>query len=176
MNPPSPDEVPLQVSGIAGLAESPTATVALVGPPNCGKSTLFNRLTGLRQKTANFPGVTVERHHGHVRLTDGRELEILDLPGTYSLTPRSEDERITDDLLRGRMPEVCVPDAVLLVLDSTNLGRHLVLAAPMLALEKPILVILNMADELSRRGGEIDVEALSCLLYTSDAADECPAV
>jgi ferrous iron transport protein B len=77
------------------------------------------------------------------------------------MTPRSEDERITDDLLRGRMPEVCVPDAVLLVLDSTNLGRHLVLAAPMLALEKPILVVLNMADELRRRGGEVDAEVLS---------------
>lgn len=141
--------------------EGSGATVALVGPPNCGKSTLFNRLTGLRQKTANFPGVTVERHHGTVSLSGGRELEILDLPGTYSLTPRSEDERITDDLLRGKMPDVCVPDAVLLVLDSTNLGRHLVLAAPMLALEKPILVILNMADELRRRGGEVDVEALS---------------
>lgn len=137
------------------------ATVALVGPPNSGKSTLFNRLTGLRQKTANFPGVTVERHHGTVRLTDGKELELLDLPGTYSLTPRSEDERITDDLLRGKMPEVCVPDAVILVIDSTNLGRNLVLAAPMLALEKPILVVLNMADELRRRGGEVDVEALS---------------
>jgi ferrous iron transport protein B len=132
-----------------------------VGPPNCGKSTLFNRLTGLRQKTANFPGVTVERHHGSVRLSSGRVLELLDLPGTYSLTPRSEDERITDDLLRGRMPEVCVPDAVLLVLDSTNLGRHLVLAAPMLALEKPILVVLNMADELRARGGDVDVEALA---------------
>lgn len=161
MSPPNPDEVPSEGSRVTGLADPPAATVALVGPPNCGKSTLFNRLTGLRQKTANFPGVTVERHHGHVRLSDGRELEILDLPGTYSLTPRSEDERITDDLLRGRMPEVCVPDAVLLVLDSTNLGRHLVLAAPMLALEKPILVILNMADELRRRGGEVDVEALS---------------
>ena len=139
----------------------PRATVALVGPPNCGKSTLFNRLTGLRQKTANFPGVTVERHHGMVHLSSGDELEILDLPGTYSLTPRSEDERITDDLLRGKMPEVCVPDAVLLVLDSTNLGRHLVLAAPMLALEKPILVVLNMADELERRGGDVDTEALA---------------
>jgi len=137
------------------------ATVALVGPPNCGKSTLFNRLTGLRQKTANFPGVTVERHHGSVRLSSGRELELLDLPGTYSLTPRSEDERITDDLLRGRMPQVCVPDAILLVLDSTNLGRNLVMAAPMLALEKPILVVLNMADELRNRGGEVDPEALS---------------
>jgi ferrous iron transport protein B len=146
--PPSPAEV-------AG------ATVALVGPPNCGKSTLFNRLTGLRQKTANFPGVTVERHHGIVRLSTGKELELMDLPGTYSLTPRSEDERITDDLLRGRMPEVCVPDAVLLVLDSTNLGRNLVMAAPMLALEKPILVVLNMADELRQGGGEVDVEALA---------------
>jgi ferrous iron transport protein B len=135
--------------------------VALVGPPNCGKSTLFNRLTGLRQKTANFPGVTVERHHGTVRLSGGRELELLDLPGTYSLVPRSEDERITDDLLRGKMPEVCVPDAVLLILDATNLGRHLVLAAPMLALEKPILVVLNMADELRRRGGEVDTGSLA---------------
>jgi len=140
---------------------SPSATVALVGPPNCGKSTLFNRLTGLRQKTANFPGVTVERHHGSVHLSNGKELELLDLPGTYSLTPRSEDERITDDLLRGKMPQVCVPDAILLVLDSTNLGRHLVLAAPMLALEKPILVVLNMVDELERRGGEVDPQALS---------------
>ena len=144
-----------------GLSVPSGATVALVGPPNCGKSTLFNRLTGLRQKTANFPGVTVERHHGTVRLSGGEQLELLDLPGTYSLVPRSEDERITDDLLRGKMPEVCVPDAVLLVLDSTNLGRHLVLAAPMLALEKPILVVLNMADELRHRGGEVDVESLS---------------
>jgi len=96
-----------------------------------------------------------------VHLSNGKDLEILDLPGTYSLTPRSEDERITDDLLRGKMPQVCVPDAVLLVLDSTNLGRHLVLAAPMLALEKPILVVLNMADELKRRGGEVDPDALS---------------
>jgi len=142
------------------------ATVALVGPPNCGKTTLFNRLTGLRQRTANFPGVTVERHYGTVRLSSGKELELLDLPGTYSLTPRSEDERITDDLLRGKMPHVCVPDAVLLVLDSTNLGRHLVLAAPMLALEKPILVVLNMADELRQRGGDVDVEALSERLGT----------
>ena len=135
--------------------------VALVGPPNCGKSTIFNRLTGLRQKTANFPGVTVERHHGTVRLSTGKTLELLDLPGTYSLTPRSEDERITDDLLRGRMPDVCVPDAILLVLDSTNLGRNLVMAAPMLALEKPILVVLNMADELRAGGGDVDVEVLS---------------
>jgi len=108
--------------------------------------------------------VTVERHHGSVRLSSGKELELLDLPGTYSLTPRSEDERITDDLLRGKMPEVCVPDAILLVLDSTNLGRNLVMAAPMLALEKPILVVLNMADELRARGGDVDTAALSARL------------
>lgn len=161
MTPPRRNEILLQDPPRRKEGDGHDATVALVGPPNCGKSTLFNRLTGLRQKTANFPGVTVERHHGTVRLSNGKELEILDLPGTYSLTPRSEDERITDDLLRGKMPEVCVPDAVLLVLDSTNLGRHLVLAAPMLALEKPILVVLNMADELQRRGGEVDAEALS---------------
>jgi len=161
MSPSLPDGELTPDPTYCAVSETSGSTVALVGPPNCGKSTLFNRLTGLRQKTANFPGVTVERHHGTVRLSSGKELEILDLPGTYSLTPRSEDERITDDLLRGRMPDVCVPDAVLLVLDSTNLGRHLVLAAPMLALEKPILVILNMADELRRRGGEVDVEALS---------------
>lgn len=147
--------------GGARQKPTPAATVALVGPPNCGKSTLFNRLTGLRQKTANFPGVTVERHHGTVRLSNGKVVELLDLPGTYSLHPQSEDERITDDLIRGKMPEVCVPDAILLVLDSTNLGRHLVLAAPLLALEKPVLVILNMADELRARGGEVDVGALS---------------
>jgi ferrous iron transport protein B len=158
----TPPEVKALQEGVFPELPDPTLpTVALVGPPNCGKSTLFNRLTGLRQKTANFPGVTVERHHGTVRLSDGRELELLDLPGTYSLTPRSEDERITDDLLRGKMPEVCIPDAVLLVLDSTNLGRHLVLAAPILALEKPILVVLNMADELRSRGGKVDVDALS---------------
>ena len=161
MSPPASEIAVFRGSSGDADFDGPGATVALVGPPNCGKSTLFNRLTGLRQKTANFPGVTVERHHGTVRLSNGKELELLDLPGTYSLTPRSEDERITDDLLRGKMPDVCVPDAILLVLDSTNLGRHLVLAAPMLALEKPILVVLSMADELHRRGGDVDVDALS---------------
>jgi ferrous iron transport protein B len=159
----SPPEASInsELSSPLSPVRSSGSIVALVGPPNCGKSTLFNRLTGLRQKTANFPGVTVERHHGTVRLSTGKELELLDLPGTYSLTPRSEDERITDDLLRGRLPQVCVPDAILLVLDSTNLGRNLVMAAPMLALEKPILVVLNMADELRAGGGDVDVAVLS---------------
>lgn len=135
--------------------------VAIVGPPNSGKSTLYNRLTGLRQKVANFPGVTVEQHIGEARLTAGRVVTLIDLPGVYSLTPRSEDEQVTHDVLLGRIPAVPQPDAILLVLDSTNLGRHLVLAAPVLALGLPSLVVLNMADDLAQRGGDVDVEALA---------------
>src|SRR3954469_14327479 len=96
-------------------------TVALVGPPNCGKTTLFNRLTGLRQKVANFPGVTVEQHIGRAKLAS-REVYLIDLPGVYSLSPRSEDERVSHDVLTGQMPGIQRPDAVLLILDSTNLG------------------------------------------------------
>src|SRR5687767_13790554 len=107
-----------------------TLTVALVGPPNSGKTTLFNRLTGLRQKVANFPGVTVEQHTGTAELSDGRSLKIIDLPGVYSLSPRSEDERVAHDVLTGNRPGTARPDAILLVVDSTNLGRHLMLAAP----------------------------------------------
>src|SRR5437868_2971576 len=104
--------------------------VAIVGPPNSGKSTLFNRLTGMRQKVANFPGVTVEHHLGKTALDGGGEIELIDLPGVYSLIARSEDERVTHDVLMGEMPGVAKPDAILLILDCTNLGRHLVLAAP----------------------------------------------
>jgi ferrous iron transport protein B len=135
--------------------------VAIVGPPNSGKSTLYNRLTGLRQKVANFPGVTVEQHIGEARLAGGRVVTLIDLPGVYSLTPRSEDEQVTHDVLLGLLPAVPKPDAILLVLDSTNLGRHLVLAAPVLALGLPALVILNMADDLAHRGGDLDTEALA---------------
>jgi ferrous iron transport protein B len=139
--------------------------VALVGPPNSGKSTLFNRLTGLRQKVANFPGVTVEQRRGRARLEgDHREVVLIDLPGVYSLVPRSEDERVTRDVLAGEMAGTPKPDAVLLILDSTNLNRHLVLAAPVLALGLPTLVVLNMADELANRGGAVDPEALATRL------------
>jgi ferrous iron transport protein B len=135
--------------------------VAVVGPPNSGKSTLYNRLTGLRQKVANFPGVTVEQHIGEARLAGGRVVTLIDLPGVYSLSPRSEDEQVTRDVLLGLLPAVPKPDAILLVLDSTNLGRHLILAAPVLALGLPALVILNMADDLAHRGGDLDTEALA---------------
>lgn len=152
----------------AGLYVSPPVsgngngkhTVALVGPPNSGKSTLFNRLTGLRQKVANFPGVTVEQHTGRAKLAN-QEVTLIDLPGIYSMSPRSEDERVTHDVLTGRMPGVEAPTAVLLILDSTNLQRHLVLAAPILQLGLPTLVVLNMADDLRSRGGQLDPAALA---------------
>ena len=135
--------------------------VAIIGPPNSGKSTLFNRLTGLRQKVANFPGVTVEQRVGRAKMDQEREVVLVDLPGVYSLNPRSEDEQVTRDVLQGAMPGVPKPDAVLLILDCTNLSRHLVLAAPILSLKLPTLVILNMADDLKTRGGTVDTGELA---------------
>src|SRR5271156_4550820 len=151
------------VSGLASAGRTPARphVVAIIGPPNSGKSTLFNRLTGLRQKVANFPGVTVEQRVGRARTRGDREVMLVDLPGVYSLNPRSEDEQVTRDVLTGAMPGVPKPDALLLILDCTNLGRHLVLAAPILSLKLPTLVILNMADDLERRGGKIDVAELA---------------
>ncbi len=140
--------------------------VAIIGPPNSGKSTLFNRLTGLRQKVANFPGVTVEHRMGRVKLDPGREIFVVDLPGVYSLTPRTEDERVTHDVLLGEMKDIPRPEAILLILDSTNLARHLVLAAPVLSLGLPTLVVLNMADDLAKRGGGADAAELSIQLGT----------
>src|SRR3954453_19471955 len=92
-------------------AQQPTQHfVALIGPPNCGKTTLFNRLTGLRQKVANFPGVTVEQHIGRASLDGSRDVFLIDLPGIYSLVPRSEDEQVSCDVLTGRMPGLAKPD------------------------------------------------------------------
>lgn len=143
--------------------------VAIVGPPNSGKSTLFNRLTGLRQKVANFPGVTVEHRMGRVRLDHHREIYVVDLPGVYSLQPRTEDERVTHDVLTGQMKDLPRPDAVMLILDSTNLSRHLALAAPILSLGLPTLLVLNMSDDLGRRGGEVDAARLARELSTTVA-------
>jgi ferrous iron transport protein B len=150
----------------ATATQSSGRTVALIGPPNTGKSTLFNLLTGLRQKVANYPGVTVEQHIGTMRLPSGGTYTLIDLPGVYSLEPRSEDELVTHDVLEGRMAGTRKPDAILLILDSTNLPRHLMLAAPVLELGIPTLVILNMADDLERRGGDINAERLAQQLGT----------
>jgi len=147
-------------------APGKTHIVAIVGPPNSGKSTLFNRLTGLRQKVANFPGVTVEHRMGRVRLENDRDVYVIDLPGVYSLHPRTEDEKVTNDVLAGTMKGLSKPDAVILILDSTNLSRHLTLAAPILSLGMPTLVVLNMADDLAGRGGRVDVAELSKQLNT----------
>ncbi|PWT71833.1 MAG: ferrous iron transport protein B [Proteobacteria bacterium] len=141
-------------------------SVAIVGPPNSGKSTLFNRLTGLRQKVANFPGVTVEHHVGYIRNQRDEEVALIDLPGIYSLTPKSEDERVTVDVLNGRMDGTPKPDAIVLILDATNLNRHLVLAARVIAVGLPTLVLLNMADSLKAQGGGLDPLALARELGT----------
>lgn len=136
-------------------------TVVLIGPPNAGKSTLFNRLTGLRQKVANYPGVTVEQRMGLMAGVGHDELTLIDLPGIYSLTPYSEDARVAIDVLKGKMPGTPKPDAVLLVLDSLHLTRQLMLAAPVLALGLPTLILLNMSDLMEARGGEVDALKLA---------------
>ena len=141
-------------------------TIAVVGPPNSGKTTLFNRLTKLRQKVGNFPGVTVEHHTGYIRDINGEEVALIDLPGVYSLTPKSEDEKVAIDVLTGKMPGTPAPDAVILVLNSTNLHTHLVLAARVIALGVPTLVLLNMADELHKQKGHVDVLSLARELGT----------
>src|ERR1700677_3472124 len=137
------------------------STVVLIGPPNSGKSTLFNRLTGLRQKVANYPGVTVEQRMGLMAGVGREDLTLIDLPGIYSLTPYSEDARVSIDVLKGKMPGTPKPDAVILVLDSLHLTRQLMLAAPVLAVGLPTLVLLNMSDLMEQRGGHIDALELA---------------
>jgi len=151
---------------LEGVARKSIRTIALVGPPNSGKTTLFNQLTGLHRKVANFPGVTVEHFTGYLTLQDGERVALIDLPGIYSLNAKSEDERVTVDVLRGQMTGIERPDAIVLVVDSTNLGRHLALAAPVISLGLPTLVLLNMADSLRAREGHIDVLSLARQLGT----------
>ncbi len=152
---------PIIAGGPPPAGASTQRLVAIIGAPNCGKTTLFNRLTGLRQTVANFPGVTVEHHVGKAQLPRHHDVELVDLPGIYSLNARSEDERVSEAVLMGKMPGLRRPDGVILVLDSTNLSRHLSLAAPILALHLPTLIVLNLADDLRKRGGNVDTEALA---------------
>ena len=135
--------------------------IALVGNPNCGKTSLFNHLTGTRQKVANYAGVTVERKVGQFNLPSGQSVRVLDLPGTYSLDATSPDEAITRDVVQGKIAEEAEQDAFLCVVDATNLKLHLGLVLEMIALGRPILVVLNMMDEARRRGMQINTQKLA---------------
>ncbi|RLY95134.1 ferrous iron transporter B [Kocuria tytonicola] len=137
-----------------------TTEVALLGSPNTGKSSLFNRLTGLSAATGNYPGVTVTRSRGTARTSSG-SVTVTDLPGTYSLEPASPDEDVVLDHLTGRLESETAPDALLVVMDSTTLYRSLALCAEALALGRPTAVVLTMVDELRARGGDLDVTGLS---------------
>ncbi|GAA5007570.1 ferrous iron transport protein B [Pseudoluteimonas lycopersici] len=134
--------------------------IALVGNPNCGKTALFNQLTGSRQKVANYAGVTVERKEGRLTAPSGRHYAVLDLPGAYSLNAASLDEAVTRDLIRGFYPGEPAPDLLVCVVDATNLRLHLRFVLELRAQGKPMLVALNMADAARRRGIAIDVDAL----------------
>ena len=135
--------------------------VALVGNPNAGKSALFNALTGARQKIANYPGVTVERKSGRLALADGRPVELLDLPGAYSLEPDSLDEAVTRDVVLGRLEGQRRPDALVVVLDAGNLDNHLRFAIELIGQGLPVVIALNMIDLAKRDGLELDAALLS---------------
>ena len=138
--------------------------VAVVGNPNAGKSALFNALTGARQKVGNYPGVTVERHVGRLTLADGRPIELVDLPGAYGLDPTSPDEAVTRDVLLGKQKGERLPDALLIVVDASNLDNHLRFTLQLIDLGLPTVVALNMIDLATRDGLELDVAKLAAEL------------
>ena len=138
--------------------------VALVGNPNTGKSTLFNALTGLRQRVGNYPGVTVARKSGTCDLGDGRKVELVDLPGLYSLAAASPDEQVVTDALAGKIAGERVPDVIVVVADATNLLRNLFLASQLAGLGRPAVLVLNQADVAREQGMRIDTARLSARL------------
>ena len=135
--------------------------VALIGNPNVGKTSVFNQLTGTRQKVGNYAGVTVERKVGFFQLPSGNQVRVLDLPGTYSLDATSPDEAVTRDVCLGKIKDESQQDAFLCVVDATNLKLHLGLVLEMIELGRPILLVLNMMDEARRRGMQINTQKLS---------------
>jgi ferrous iron transport protein B len=139
---------------------APALRIALVGNPNCGKTALFNQLTGGRQKVANYAGVTIERKEGRFTAPSGRVLQILDLPGTYSLEANSPDEQITHDVCAGNYPGEAVPDLIICVADATNLRLHLRFVLEVKRLGRPVVLALNMMDTARQRGIVIDVPEL----------------
>ena len=139
---------------------TPLPLVAVAGNPNAGKSALFNALTGARQKVGNYPGVTVERHSGRLTLADGRPVEMVDLPGSYSLDPASPDEAVTRDVLLGKQQGERQPDALIVVLDASNLDNHLRFCLQLIELGLPTIVALNMIDLAKRDGLKLDASVL----------------
>jgi len=142
-------------------AHAPAWIVALVGNPNCGKTALFNLLTGARQKVANYAGVTVERKVGLARLRGGQVVSVVDLPGAYSLTPATPDEQVTLEVIEGRRHGEAAPDAIVAVVDATNLRMNLRLVLELKRLGRPMIVALNMTDVARAEGLVIDVKKLS---------------
>ncbi len=155
---------PLTIAPARATRAHDTATgprrIAILGNPNAGKSTLFNALTGLRQKVGNYPGVTVEKKTGTCELPSGARAELIDLPGSYSLHPASPDERIVRDVLLGLQSDTPPPDLIVFVVDATNLDRHLNLALQVIELGRPVVLALNMMDSARGQGLEIDLAAL----------------
>ena len=147
----------------------PAPLIALVGNPNAGKSALFNALTGARQKVGNYPGVTVERHSGRMSLSDGRPVELLDLPGSYSLDPSSPDEEVTRDVVTGRGGLECLPDALLVVVDATNLDNHLRFVLQLKALGRPN--VARAFDMLFELGADVGICQTAMAAHGLTAAD-----
>ena len=141
-----------------------TPLVAVVGNPNAGKSVLFNALTGARQKVGNYPGVTVERHIGRATLPDGTAIELVDLPGAYGLDPTSPDEEVTRDVLLGKQAGERLPQALLIVVDASNLDNHLRFAIQLIDLGLPTVIALNMVDLAARDGLVLDARRLEAEL------------
>ena len=139
---------------------NPVPLVAVAGNPNAGKSALFNALTGARQKIGNYPGVTVERHVGKSVLPDGSPIELVDLPGAYGLDPASPDEAVTRDVLLGKQKGERLPQALLIVVDASNLDNHLRFTLQLIDLGLPTVVALNMIDLAKRDGLELDARKL----------------
>jgi len=138
--------------------------VAIAGNPNCGKSTLFNALTGMRQKVGNYPGVTVEKKTGRFYGSHGETMNLLDLPGSYSLQIRSPDEAVARDVLLGRLDDTPRPDVIIAVVDASNLERNLYLVAQLLEMKIPLVLALNMVDMAEENGITVDVQALETAL------------
>ncbi|HTH94988.1 MAG TPA: FeoB small GTPase domain-containing protein, partial [Rhodocyclaceae bacterium] len=139
----------------------PPLHVALLGNPNCGKTALFNLLTGSRQKVANYSGVTVERKEGHFNTAGGRTVRLLDLPGAYSLNALSADEALTRDVVTGARRDEARPELIVCVTDATNLKLNLRLVLEAKQLNLPMVLALNMSDEARRQGIHIDTSILA---------------